>query len=214
VQSDAPDPDPALASLAGYLYEQGAILPGVNGPDPLSAIFARHWSRLTGVSHRQKMALRVFELRQVQWPADPPGGRLRPVHRNAAAILSDWIFEFRREALEKEGEGEREWAEGRAERALKEGGVYFWDDDGPVSLVSRARSTPRGATVNMVYTPPRFRNRGYASMAVATLSQRLLEAGYDFCTLFTDLANPTSNHIYQAIGYRRVCDFAEITFEA
>jgi predicted GNAT family acetyltransferase len=66
----------------------------------------------------------------------------------------------------------------------------------------------------MVYTPPRFRNRGYASMAVATLSQRLLEAGYDFCTLFTDLANPTSNHIYQAIGYRRVCDFAEITCEA
>jgi predicted GNAT family acetyltransferase len=49
---------------------------------------------------------------------------------------------------------------------------------------------------------------------VATLSQRLLEAGYDFCTLFTDLANPTSNHIYRAIGYRRVCDFAEITFEA
>ncbi len=213
VQSDAPDPDPALAILAGHLHERGADLPGVNGSAPLSAAFARHWSRLTGVPHRQKMALRVFELRGVHWPADPPDGRLRPVRRSEADILADWIFKFRSEAMGKEGEDGQAWAEGRAERALDEGGVYFWDDGGPVSLVSHARSTPRGATVNMVYTPPPFRKRGYASVSVAVLSQQLLDRGYDFCTLFTDLANPTSNHIYQEIGYRPVCDFAEMGFE-
>jgi len=212
VQSDAPDPDPALALLADYLHERDEKLPGVNGPVAPSTSFARHWSRLAGVPHRQKMALRVFELRAVRWPANPPSGRLRPVARREADILADWIFEFRRESMGKEGEDEREWATGRAERALNEGNVYFWDDGGPVSLVSRARSTPRGATVNMVYTPPRFRSRGYASVAVATLSQRILDGGYEFCTLFTDLANPTSNHIYQEVGYRPVCDFAEMEF--
>jgi predicted GNAT family acetyltransferase len=37
----------------------------------------------------------------------------------------------------------------------------------------------------------------------------LLAEGYEACVLFTDLANPTSNHIYQSIGYRPVCDFTE-----
>jgi hypothetical protein len=59
----------------------------------------------------------------------------------------------------------------------------------------------------MVYTPPELRRRGYASHCVAELSRALLAEGYDFCALFTDLANPTSNHIYQEIGYRPVCDY-------
>jgi predicted GNAT family acetyltransferase len=32
--------------------------------------------------------------------------------------------------------------------------------------------------------------------------------------LYTDLANPTSNSIYQAVGYRRVGDAVELRFEA
>jgi len=63
-----------------------------------------------------------------------------------------------------------------------------------------------------VYTPPEFRGRGYASALVAALSQAMLDAGYHFCTLFTDLANPTSNHIYQAIGYQPVCDTDEYDY--
>jgi predicted GNAT family acetyltransferase len=34
----------------------------------------------------------------------------------------------------------------------------------------------------------------------------LLGGGRRFCFLFTDLANPTANKIYQAIGYRPVID--------
>jgi predicted GNAT family acetyltransferase len=41
---------------------------------------------------------------------------------------------------------------------------------------------------------------------VVALSQLLLDTGYAFCFLFTDLNNPTSNHIYQEIGYRAVSD--------
>ena len=36
--------------------------------------------------------------------------------------------------------------------------------------------------------------------------------GYQFCTLFTDQANPTANSIYQKIGYCPVCDFVEYEF--
>jgi predicted GNAT family acetyltransferase len=45
-----------------------------------------------------------------------------------------------------------------------------------------------------------------------TLSQQLLDAGWEFCALFTDLANPTSNSIYQKVGYQPVADFDEYIF--
>jgi len=48
---------------------------------------------------------------------------------------------------------------------------------------------------------------------VAALSQQMLDAGWEFCTLYTDLANPVSNSIYQRIGYRPVCDSNEYDFE-
>ena len=58
-----------------------------------------------------------------------------------------------------------------------------------------------------MYTPPELRGRGYATALTAELSQRLLdgrlfEGGRRFCFLYTDLANPTSNAIYERIGYR------------
>jgi predicted GNAT family acetyltransferase len=65
-----------------------------------------------------------------------------------------------------------------------------------------------------VYTPPALRGRGYASALVAAVSQAQLDAGRRFCFLFTDLANPTSNRIYQDIGYEAVCDVDEYRFEA
>ena len=65
-----------------------------------------------------------------------------------------------------------------------------------------------------MYTPPPARGRGYASALVAEASQLQLDAGRRFCFLFTDLANPTSNHIYQAIGYEPVRDVDEYRFGA
>jgi predicted GNAT family acetyltransferase len=42
---------------------------------------------------------------------------------------------------------------------------------------------------------------------VAALSDLLLRRGFEFCVLYTDLSNPTSNAIYTRIGYRPVRDF-------
>jgi hypothetical protein len=63
-----------------------------------------------------------------------------------------------------------------------------------------------------VYTPPELRGRGYASALTAHVSAEQLAAGRSFCFLYTDLANPTSNRIYVALGYERVCDSVEYAF--
>ncbi|MEZ4679331.1 MAG: GNAT family N-acetyltransferase [Caldilineaceae bacterium] len=90
--------------------------------------------------------------------------------------------------------------------------LFFWEDGEPVSMVALARPTAHGIGIGPVYTPPQYRGRGYASSAVAQLSQQMLDTGKEFCALFTDVANPTSNHIYQAIGYRALVDFQVYRF--
>ena len=91
-------------------------------------------------------------------------------------------------------------------------GAYLWEDGGPVSLAAYSGYTPHGARVGPVYTPPARRGHGYGSAVTAALSQHLLDGDRQFCCLFTNLANPTPNHIYQTIGYTPVCDVAEYQF--
>ncbi|MFJ9500076.1 GNAT family N-acetyltransferase [Brevibacillus centrosporus] len=69
------------------------------------------------------------------------------------------------------------------------------------------------AAVSRLKKPLSRRKNGYASTCVAILSQQLLDAGYQFCSLYTDLANPTSNRIYQAIGYRPIQDSVVLRFD-
>jgi predicted GNAT family acetyltransferase len=89
---------------------------------------------------------------------------------------------------------------------LAAGRALVWEDRGPVSYAGS--STPAGGVVRIgpVYTPPAHRGRGYASALVAAISQLSLDRGAAACCLYTDLANPTSNRIYLAVGYRPLCD--------
>ena len=98
--------------------------------------------------------------------------------------------------------------------ARRTAALVLWDDDGPVSLAGYGAPTPNGIRVGPVYTPPELRGRGYASALTAGLTERLLAEGRLFCFLFTNLANPTSNSIYQQVGYRPVTDVTVWRFDA
>ncbi len=116
------------------------------------------------------------------------------------------------EAFSVEALGSVESVERLVDRHLQQGTAYLWENETPVSMASRVGITPNGARVSLVYTPPEHRRKGYCSTCVAALSQTLLNQGYRYCFLFTDQANPTSNHIYQAIGYQPVGDWHEYSF--
>ena len=73
----------------------------------------------------------------------------------------------------------------------------WWDGGAPVSMAGYSGPTPHSLRISAVYTPPEQRRRGYASAVTAAISQEVLDRGCQFCTLYTDLGNPTSNHIYQ-----------------
>ncbi len=209
VQAVNADPAAALAPVVDDLAERCPDLPGVRGPDAVSTAFAEAWTARTGAPHRPGPRTRAFELRAVTPPPETPGG-LRQATPQDEALLADWFGRFHREALRDESHADFGQI---ARRRLAAGEVYLWQAGGaPVTMVARSRPTRNGVTVNAVYTPPERRRRGYATAATAALSQLLLYEGFSFCTLFTDLANPTSNKIYQQIGYRPVCDFQEYGF--
>ncbi|WP_222426903.1 GNAT family N-acetyltransferase [Hyella patelloides] len=122
-----------------------------------------------------------------------------------------WIKTFAEEAL-GENEPEQHYQE-NCDRRLSQNSLYIWQNDVPVSMAGVSGATPNGIRINAVYTPPEYRRKGYAKSCVATLSKSLLDKGFKYCFLFTDLANPTSNRIYKKIGYEPVCDFSDYWFE-
>jgi predicted GNAT family acetyltransferase len=81
-----------------------------------------------------------------------------------------------------------------------------------MSLAGFGSPTATGIRVGPVYTPPDRRRKGFASALVADLSRRMLEKGYEFCFLYTDLSNPYSNKVYLTIGYEFVCESADFSF--
>ena len=89
---------------------------------------------------------------------------------------------------------------------------FIWEDGVPVSQAVHGRDTPNGAVINLVYTPPHYRGRGYATAIVAALSGSLLERGRSFCCLFAEADNPISRGIYNKLGYHDVCELEDIRF--
>ncbi len=200
--------EPAMAALAGEILRRDVQLPGVLGPAMAADAFARGWAEKTGCQARLAMRERVYELRRIIPPL-PVAGRLRKAEDSDAAPALRWYRDFTIEALPDEDP--ESFSDADALRHLR--GMYLWEDNScPVSMVRIGRRTPHGTTVGPVYTPPELRGRGYASNCVAAVSQIILDSGCDFCTLFTNLANPTSNHIYTAIGYQPLDDFHQYRF--
>ncbi len=194
-------PAAPAARLAEAVWSWGLRPSGVVGPAESARSFCQ---RLAGEA-RVVRSMRVFELRAVTVPR-PTAGAMRAAADADRDLATQWFLEFRAEARLDDPGDPREMA--RA--ALDEGRVFFWDDEGPASMATVARTLAGGTAIGAVYTPPARRGRGHATALVAALSQKLLDGGASFCCLFTDLANTTSSAIYQKVGYSAVCDFVEM----
>ncbi|MBW4561060.1 MAG: GNAT family N-acetyltransferase [Mojavia pulchra JT2-VF2] len=201
----------AVEALTQDLHISTKSLPGVIAPINEAQAFALAWHSLTNQSYELELALRTFQLQKVNHLSQAISqakGYLRQATETDRELLVNWYTAFSLEAL---GSVELD-AERWVERVLQQGSVYLWQDEFPVSIACRGSLTPNGVRVGMVYTPPEYRRQGYASACVAALSQTLLNQGHRFCFLFTDLANPTANHIYQEIGYQSVGDWHQYSF--
>ena len=202
------DSDGARA-LADYLHGHAFDVPVVYGPKESSALFADAWTTQTGVVAEPRLALRLYALSTVVH-APASSGVLRACTIDDLDQVHRWLCEFVEDANLPEGPPTRE----RVADRLADGFHYVWEVDGqPTCSLSKAAEPVEGvARVNSVYTPREMRGRGYGTDATAALSQLLLDTGATACVLYADLSNPTSNKIYQNVGYRHRCDFQQFKF--
>ena len=188
--------------------EEGFKFPGVTGEKQVAEQFAEEWKKATGIEHSIGMEQGIYKLTELS-SIPLTKGHLRLAVQSDHLLVSNWIQEFSEYTVESPS---YEDCKKMAEEYIQQQSLYIWvDHDEPVSMVKKARPTQNGIVITLVYTPKEHRRKGYASSSVFSLSKQLLNE-YAFCSLYTDLKNPTSNSIYKKIGYQWVCESVMIQF--
>lgn len=192
--------DEVARELARAAFARRPLPNKVQGPVGPVQAFVEEWTELSGRPAHLEMHERIYELTEVHMPEGIPG-KMRKNTPEDAPTIATWAKAFVKEAVHET------LSEEQAQKVAERDNFFIWEVNGErVSLAAASGKTPNGIRVNFVYTPPEHRGKGYASANVATLSQHLLDSGNRFCALFTDLDNPTSNAIYQRMGYCPVID--------
>ncbi|MFF0139071.1 GNAT family N-acetyltransferase [Streptomyces sp. NPDC005227] len=197
-------------ALAALLADVDTALPGAMAEPDTAGAFAEAWRRRTGATAVQVRSERLYRLVDLTTPGPVPAGRARVARGADRDLLARWYRDF---ADAIGGTAHRDgaaWADDR----ISHGGVSFWQapDGTPVAMAGATPPVAGQVRVAPVYTPAALRGRGYAGAVTAEVSRAARAAGAQEVLLFADLANPTSNGLYQRIGYRPVADFAAYDF--
>ena len=201
--------DGHAAELAAELARRGHRAPGVNAASGPGAAFAAAWQEHTGEAAHLGMRMRLYALDRLLPPEPAPPGGPRTAGAADRDLLLAWFDEFHDEAGPAGPRDSAREVDGR----LGHGGLVFWEHEGrPVSLAGRTRAAAGQARIGPVYTPPQLRGRGFGGAATAAITQAALDDGAEGVVLFTDLANPASNTLYQRLGYRPLSDWAVLRF--
>ena len=190
----------------------GHPLPGVSADHHTATAFAEAWQRHTGATPTLRERQRLYRLGTLTPPDPLPEGRGRVVGEQDREQLMCWYHEFCAAIGEAPSIDTGSWADTR----IANGRITFWEtpDGTPVSMAGVTPMVAGQIRVAPVYTPGRLRGRGYAGAATFEVSRAALAAGAAEVVLFADLDNPTSNGLYQRIGYSPVTDFALYDFSS
>jgi len=199
-----------IVELAKKLAEVYPNVPGLIGNKKIVQRLAEEIAVLANKKTTVAMEQGIYELKQVKkkWTEE---GIFREINSDELPVIEKWIYQF---CEDVNLPTTKEEAEQTAHTLITNHRLFGLEIDGKlVSVAAKTRPTKNNITVNFVYTPKEERKKGYASNCVAALSQSMLDEGYNTTTLYTDLANPTSNKIYQEIGYEQIAESLLIFLE-
>jgi predicted GNAT family acetyltransferase len=193
--------------LIDYLQNQGILLEGLVGDEKYADVFTNLYPRKIN-SIKKLISHELSIINQV--PISK--GLARLANESEIALLAHWFFLFQ----EEEKLFPQKTAEGfilHVQNLINKSLIYVWEINNEiVSMATIVRETPNFQIVGAVYTPVNQRKNGYASSLVHFLSQFILDNGKK-AGLFTNASNPTSNKIYQKIGYNPNGIVSDFEFE-
>lgn len=201
-------PPGAIEMMVDCVHARYPDLGAILGPKKTARSFAATWARRFGLTFRPGMLQRVYELNVVVEPDPPVIGAVRAAEETEKPLLVEWLLAFHKEVGFPLDDPETS-----AARYINNGEAWFWCDPSPVSLAICTGHTRNGVRIGLVFTPVEKRGHGYASGVTAALAQMALDRGKRTCFLFANVGNPTSNKIYQSIGFRPVVDVIDYFLE-
>ena len=195
-----PMPTPAARELVQEWRTSGMTVATVDGWVPTIRTVTDRWTAAGG-TWRVRREQRAYQLDELTWPQPHPGGAARVAGAADVPLVERWLQEF------AEAVGEDSGAPQQVMHRVKAGRVLLWETAGvPVSMAGFSAIVAGQGRVTPVYTPPELRGRSYAGAVTCAASEAARMAGARWVLLFADLANPTSNALYQRLGYRPVGD--------
>jgi len=193
-----------LALFVAGLEDANISVPGVNAEYALAEAFAQIYSSSNNIKYSIAKKGRIYSLEHISKEVCSKS-QIRLAQSEDLAFLPFWwscFFDSLHVADDLSA----------FEKLIRTKTLYILEDGGiPVSMARIDQKLERVCGLGMIYTPPYFRSRGFATKISASLSTLCLERGY-IPALTTDLANLVSNKIYQKIGYKEVCDTLEVDF--
>lgn len=204
----AMEPDVARA-LARRVAEDCPTLPLVAGVGSASSAFAGHFATVAGQPAAPVAGQRLYQLGELRPPDGVPGA-VRGATPADRELLIEWTIAFRDEAGATMGDPEE-----IVDQKLALDRFWLWEDGGEVVSVTAGTEPAAGyIRVQNVYTPPERRGHGYAAANVTAQCADCMERDGANSLLYTDLANPTSNAVYQRIGFEAIAEIVVYEFGA
>jgi predicted GNAT family acetyltransferase len=105
---------------------------------------------------------------------------------------------------EYEGKGEKtlEEMQGMVANGISESSLYILRSDSELSsmlqIINPGRDYPM---IGNLFTKKEMRGRGYASILLYTVTNGLLNNGFEMCGLISDVKNAASNKAFIKVGY-------------
>ncbi|MFS0688348.1 GNAT family N-acetyltransferase [Sporosarcina sp. 179-K 8C2 HS] len=203
--------DEVIDFIIQELRRNSIMVPSIISLKQWATTFANAWEHQTGETQKLLMDQGLYRLDEVEGTLEMSPGSWRFATDADATLIEKWFALFEEDTnLVRTSP---ELIKGRVAAFLEAREVFLWEDEGKVvSMMKKARPTQNSVTVSLVFTPKEERKKGYARTMVAQGSKELLQ-DYEFCVLYTDMMNPTSNKIYKEIGYKHIADSIHIGFE-
>jgi len=212
----SPD-DAGVSALVDVLLDPGNRHDGreINVPEACERSLTEAWAQRTGRTPRVLQRMRLYRLERPLGPDPRPPGHAKLAEHADVPAVARFLQEFWTSIDHARPLDTTMTARRIAAARVAEGTFWLWLDEAgePVSLAGTTPVVAGTGRVGPVYTPPHLRGRGYAGAVTSAAGQALLERGAGEVLLFTDLTNPTSNALYQRIGYRPVGDRVLIGLE-
>jgi predicted GNAT family acetyltransferase len=204
--------DIALRELANYILINNIEFTTISG---LSILIERLLPLLlsnTSIKILQSKSLIAHQLDEVSQIETCPG-KMSIAEKSDIDILVKYIDSFQKDASLFPLQS-LETIRANTLNRIELKRLFVWIDDYDiVSIAAYTRETKNIGIISLVYSPPAYRGKGYASNLVKVLSESIiLTEGKKACGLFTDASNPTSNSIYKKIGYQPIAYFTDVEF--